>query len=176
MTEVAARRDEEVAHRTRPLTGLSEFPHLGETLPERSAAGDGVRRWGAAFEELRDDPATSPVFLATMGPVAAHTARATWVTNLLASGGVAVAPAGATDGVAAVVDAYDGQSVACLAGADAAYDEWGSDLVAALREAGARHVVVAGPAEVGSDLGADDHCHAGIDALDFLRRVRGVLS
>ncbi len=176
VAEVVARRDHEVAHRTRPLTGLSEFPHLGEELPERSSAGDGVRRWGAAFEALRDDPAASPVFLATMGPVAAHTARATWVTNLLASGGVAVVTAGATDGVAAVVEAYDGQPVACLAGADAAYDEWGSDLVAALREAGARRVVVAGPAEVGSDLGADDHCHPGIDALDFLRRTREELS
>ena len=172
VAEVAARRDHEVAHRTRPLTGLTEFPHLGEELPERPAGGDGVRRWGAAFEELRDDPAASPVFLATMGPVAAHTTRATWATNLLASGGVAVVSAGATDGVAAVVEAYDGQPVACLAGADAAYDEWGSDLVAALREAGARRVVVAGQA----DLGADDHCHAGIDALDFLRRTREELS
>ena len=107
-----------------------------------------------------------------MGPVAAHTTRATWATNLLASGGVAVVSAGATEGVAAVVEAYDGQPVACLAGADAAYDEWGSDLVAALREAGARRVVVAGQA----DLGADDHCHAGIDALDFLRRTREELS
>jgi hypothetical protein len=33
-------------------------------------------------------------------------------------------------------------------------------------------VVVAGRA----DVGADDQCHAGMDALDFLRRTRGVLS
>ena len=172
VAEVAARRADEVAHRTRPLTGLSEFPHLGEALPERSGAGDGVRRWGAAFEELRDAPAAAPAFLATMGPVAAHTSRATWATNLFAAGGVAMEPAGATDGVASVVEAYDGQRVACLAGTDAAYDEWGSDLVAALREAGARHVVVAGTA----DVGADDRAHAGGDALDLLHRVRGVLS
>ena len=96
------------------------------------------------FEELRDQPATSPVFLATMGPVAAHTARAGFATNLFAAGGVAVAVAGPTDGVESVLAAYDGQPVVCLAGPDAAYAEWGADLVAALRDAGARHVVVAG--------------------------------
>ena len=172
VAEAAARRDDEVAHRTRPLTGLSEFPHAGETLPERDGAGDGVRRWGAGFEELRDEPAATPVFLATMGSVAAHTARAGFATNLFATGGVAVDVAGPTDGIESVIAAYDGQPVACLAGSDAAYDEWGAGLVTALREAGVRHVVVAGRA----DVGADDQCHAGMDALDFLRRTRGVLS
>ncbi|WP_432476888.1 methylmalonyl-CoA mutase family protein [Nocardioides sp. GXQ0305] len=170
-----ARRDDDVAHRRRPLTGLTEFPHLGETLPERTGDGDGVRRWGAAFEELRDRPATTPAFLATMGSVSAHTARATWATNLLAAGGVAVEPAGATDDVASVVAAYgdSGRSpVAVLCGTDAAYEEWGSDLVAALRDAGARRVVVAGKA----DVGADDRAYAGIDALDFLTRTREVLA
>ena len=175
VADVAARRADDVAHRRRPLTGLSEFPHLGETLPERDGPGDGVRRWGAAFEELRDAPAATPAFLATMGPVAAHTARATWATNLLAAGGIAVEPAGATDDVGAMVAAYResaGSPVAVLCGTDAAYDQWGGDLVTALREAGARHVVVAGTA----GLGADDSAHAGIEALDFLRRTREALS
>jgi methylmalonyl-CoA mutase len=70
-----------------------------------------------------------------------------------------------------VLAAYDGQPVVCVCGTDAAYEEWGAALVAALRGAGARHVVVAGTA----DVGADDRCHVGIDALDFLRRTREVL-
>jgi methylmalonyl-CoA mutase len=172
VAEVVAARDTAVATRRQPLTGLTEFPNLAETLPERSGTGDAVRRWGAPFEELREQPATTPVFLATMGPVAAHTARAGFATNLLAAGGVAVTPAGPTEGVESVLAAYDGQPVACLAGTDAAYAEWGAALVSALREAGARHVVVAGKAEVG----ADDQCFAGMDALDFLRRTRGELS
>ena len=45
--------------------------------------------------------------------------------------------AGPTDGVDDLLAAYDGQPVVCLAGTDAAYAEWGADLVAALREAGA---------------------------------------
>ena len=86
------RRDREVATRKRPLTGLSEFPSLGETLPERrpDPAASDVNRYGAAFEALRDEPADNPVFLATMGTVAAHTARATFATNLFAAGGVRV--------------------------------------------------------------------------------------
>lgn len=171
VARTVADRDAAIAHRKRPLTGLTEFPNPVEDLPERDGPGDDVQRWGADFEALRDEPATAPVFLATMGTVAAHTARAGFATNLLAAGGVAVSLAGATDGVESVVAAHDGEAVACLAGPDQAYAEWGADLVAALRDAGVRHVVVAGKA----DIGADDQCYAGMDALDFLRRTRGVL-
>ena len=171
LAETVALRDQLVATRTWPRTGLTEFPNLAETLPERAGDGDDVRRWGAPFEELRDMPVTTPVFLATMGSVAAHTVRAGFATNLFAAGGVPVALAGATDGVESALAAYDGQPVVCLAGTDAAYAEWGASLVTALREAGARHVVVAGKA----DVGADDQCWTGMDALDFLRRTRGVL-
>ncbi len=172
--EVAARRDAEIARRRRPLTGVSEFPHLGEELPERPPhPHDGVRRYAAPFEALRDEPAAAPVFLATMGTVAAHTARASFATNLFAAGGLAVDLAGPTDGVEQVLAAYDGQAVACLAGPDPAYAEWGADLVAALREAGASWVIVAGKP---GDLGVDDSCAMGVDALDFLTRTREKLS
>jgi len=178
IAEVAAARDEQVAHRLRPLTGVSEFPNLGETLPERAASpiGDDVRRYGRAFEALRDEPAASPVFLATMGTVAAHTARATFATNLFAAGGVAVAAAGPTDGVESVLAAYTSSGVVsgviCLAGTDAAYAEWGTELVAALRDAGARHVIIAGkPID-----GVDDSCAMGVDALAFLTTTREKLT
>ena len=56
----SARR--EIATRKRPITGLTEFPNLGETLPEREPdrAADDVRRYGASFEALRDEPAAEP--------------------------------------------------------------------------------------------------------------------
>jgi methylmalonyl-CoA mutase len=167
---VAAIREQEVAQRKRPITGLTEFPDLAETLPERAADDEfaGVRAYGASFEALRDDPAKSPVFLATLGTVAAHTARATFATNLFAAGGIAVDLAGPTSGVDELLAAYSGQAVVCLAGSDPAYAEWGSEAVAALREAGAQHVVIAGkPTDY-----ADDSCAMGIDALDFLTRTR----
>jgi methylmalonyl-CoA mutase len=167
-------RDRQVATRERPITGLSEFPHLAEVLPDRAPAQESreVRRYGAAFEALRDDPAAGRVFLATMGTVAAHTARATFASNLLAAGGISVDVAGPTDSAEELVTAYDGQQVVFLAGSDAAYDAWGDDAVRALRDAGAHWVVIAGkPRE-----GVDDSAAAGMDALDFLHRTREKLS
>ena len=170
-------RDRDVARRRRPITGLSEFPHLGEALPEREAdptAGD-VRRYGAGFEALRDEPAATPVFLATMGTVASYTARASFATNLFAAGGVSVVVAGPSEGVDDVVAAYDSSTtgVVCLAGTDTSYAEWGADLAAALRGAGARHVILAGKP---GDIEVDDSCAAGVDALDFLHRTREQLA
>ena len=65
----SSERDREIATRKRPLTGLTEFPNLAETLPEREPAPESreVRRYGAAFEALRDDPPAGHVFLATHG-------------------------------------------------------------------------------------------------------------
>ncbi len=175
VAEVVARREAEIARRERPITGLTEFPNLAEELPEREPTGgatETVRRYGASFEAMRDDPPAGRVFLATLGPVAAHTARATFATNLLAAGGIAVDAAGATAGVDELVAAYDGHPVVCLAGSDPAYAEWGREAAAALREAGATHVVVAGkPADY-----SDDACAMGVDALDFLTRTREKLS
>jgi methylmalonyl-CoA mutase len=152
-----AERDRQVATRKRPLTGLSEFPNLDETLPERAPAPQSreVRRYGAAFEALRDDPAPEPVLLAALGTVAQHTARATFASNLLAAGGIAVTTEG-------------GHKVACLVGPDVLYDEEGAERAAALREAGVEWVIVAGKPR---DW-ADDSCALGVDALDFLRRTR----
>jgi methylmalonyl-CoA mutase len=171
ISDVAARRDQDVATRKRPITGLSEFPHLAETVPLRSGEPDAVRRYGAAFEALRAEPPAAHVFLATLGPIAAHTARAGFAGNLLAAGGVAVDVAGATSGVDDLLAAYDGQPVVCVAGTDAAYAEWGGEAAAALRGAGAGRVIVAGkPADW-----ADDSCALGVDAVDFLTRTREAL-
>ena len=171
---IVERREGEIAHRRRPITGLSEFPNLDEALPERQPdpAADRVRRYGASFEELRDAPAAGRVFLATLGTVAQHTARATFASNLLAAGGVSVDVAGATTGPQDLVEAYAGQPVVCLAGSDAAYEQWGAEAAAALRGAGARRVIIAGrPVDY-----CDDAAALGIDALDFLHRTREELS
>ena len=167
-----AERDRQVASRLRPITGLSEFPNLSEVLPERAGEPDGVRHYGAAFEAMRSAPPAAHVFLATLGPVAAHTARAGFAGNLLAAGGIAVDVAGATSGVDDLTDAYAGQTVVCVVGTDAAYAEWGREAAEALRAAGAATVVVAGkPADW-----ADDSCAPGVDAVDFLTRTRQALS
>ena len=162
IAEVVAKREAEIVRRKRPITGLTEFPNLGEALPERDGEGDDVRRYGASFEALRDAPADKFVFLATLGSVAQHTARATFASNLFAAGGIAVD----------VAEEHRGQSVVCLAGTDAAYDEHGAETAADLRKNGAKWVIVAGKPR---DW-ADDSCAMGVDALDFLTRTREKLA
>ncbi len=179
---VAAERDRQVATRERAITGVTEFPDLHQALPERAPYPEGslpVRAYGEPFEALRDAPGGSPVFLATMGTVAAHTARATFATNLFAAGGIDVVNQGRHDDLEEVVAHYDGESVVCLVGSDSAYTAWGAALVQALRAAGATWIVLAGnrrsmAAEDGADI--DDTCATGVDALDFLHRTREKLA
>jgi methylmalonyl-CoA mutase len=175
---VAAERERLVATREFPLTGVSEFPNLAETTPERRPYGRAlpVRRWGASYEALRRDPVETPVFLATLGTVAQHTARATFISNLLAAGGVGVESAGATANEADVITAYEAAgrpSVVALAGPDDLYAERGIVTIEALRAAGATRVIVAGKPR---DLDVDDAAAVGVDALAFLGRTREALA
>ncbi len=173
--EVVAAREVAIAHRRQPITGVSEFPNLGETLPVRTPhpSADAVRRYGASFVALRDEPAEGKVFLATMGTIAQHTARATFATNLFAAGGIAVDAAGPTADAEELAAKVDGHKVACLAGTDAAYAEWGAAAVEALRAAGVEHVILAGKP---GDLEVDDSCAMGLDALAFLHTTREALA
>ena len=179
---VVADRERLIATRAMPLTGVSEFPDLAEAKLERRPYGREfpVRRWGASYEALRNDPASAPVFLATLGPVAQHTARATFISNLFAAGGVGVVAAGATGDVAAVVAAYEAAgrpAVVALTGPDDLYAERGSETIEALRAAGAKHVIVAGkPRDLPIRDLVDDSAAVGVDALAFLGRTREALA
>uniref|UniRef100_UPI003B3B218A methylmalonyl-CoA mutase family protein n=1 Tax=Nakamurella sp. TaxID=1869182 RepID=UPI003B3B218A len=178
--DTAARRRDLIATRRRPITGVSEFPHAGEALPARPpwpASGPAdVPSWAADFEAMRDDPVAGTVFVATLGPVAAHAARAGFVANLLAAGGVTGRPAGATGSVQDVLAAYAGERVVLLAGADDAYAQWGADVIAALRAAGAATIVLAGPPGPALTELIDDHIAAGQDVVAFLHRLRTSLT
>lgn len=177
---VSAEREKAIARRRRPITGLTEFPNLAETLPERPVdpLNERVVRYGASFEALRDTPATTKVFLATLGTVAQHTARATFATNLLAAGGIGVEVAGATsdaEDIAGKYRAAGAPPVVCLAGSDKTYAEWGAAAIAALREAGATHVIIAGKPDA-VDAEVDDAASMGVDALAFLTATREKLA
>jgi methylmalonyl-CoA mutase len=176
---IAAAWDERatrLAHRTDAITGVSEFPNLTEKLPERRPAADvlpggGLPRVRAAqeFEELRDaaDAADErpSVYLATIGPIARHTARATFAGNLFQAGGLAT-PSG--DGAGGLDEA--GTSVACICGTDKDYGASAAGLAAELKAAGATQVWLAGKPELAVD-GVDGYVYAGCDALDVLRTV-----
>jgi methylmalonyl-CoA mutase len=171
-----AERAERLARRTDAITGVSEFANPAEVLPERQPASEVLPvgglprvRAAAAFEELRDraeahDPRPT-VYLATVGPVARHTARATFAANLFQAGGIAT-PAG--DGAGGLAEST--ATVACICGTDKDYAESAAGLAAELRDAGATSVWLAGKPDLAVD-GVDGYVYAGCDALQTLTTV-----
>jgi methylmalonyl-CoA mutase len=170
---IAAAWDERasrIAHRTDAIVGVSEFPNLAEVLPERQPAAEVLptgglprRRAAQEFEELRDRGAGSKIYLATIGPVARHTARATFAANLFQAGGLETPSGNGADGFA---DA--GTTLACICGTDKDYAAEAAGLAKELREAGATAVWLAGKPDLQVD-GVDGYVFAGCDALGALR-------
>jgi methylmalonyl-CoA mutase len=180
---VRAAREQAVATRRTPITGVSEFPDLAELPVERaprpaqpnlgaSVRGLPVYRPAAAYEAYRDRSdavlattgARPTAFLATLGPLATYSTRAAFARNLLAAGGIDTVEAGPTETPEAVAAAWDQVKapIAVLCSSDARYAEGGEATAAALRTAGARHILVAGKVDV---PGIDGQLYAGCDAL-----------
>lgn len=240
---VRAQREKEIATRRLPLTGVSEYPNLGEKPVETPvpapvaiaasaekasataaalAAGtfDGgiaaaaikdaqagvsssailaVLTQGSslaapalssvaytgAWEDLRDAAdgycartgAYPQVFLACIGRIPEHRARATFAQNLFGAGGM-TAPM--NDGFASVEEAVEafrqsGSEVACICSSDARYEEVVEPLAAALKTAGAREVVLAGrnaeKEAAWRAAGVSTFIFMGCDALSILRTM-----
>ncbi|MGW0202942.1 methylmalonyl-CoA mutase family protein [Nonomuraea sp. NPDC003201] len=177
-----ARRADDVAHRRLPITGVSEFPNVHEKpvrppTPAQAASETGGLprvRYAEEFEALRDladaRPERPTVFLATIGPVAAHTARAAFAANLFQAGGLDTETAGpgADPEQIATAFAVSGASVACLCSTDKLYAQHAAAVATALRKAGARKVWLAGKGEY---EGVDGNLYAGCDALAVLRET-----
>lgn len=181
---VWARRSDNLAHRRDPLTGVSEFPNLAERLPARTPAppvpGGGLprRHYADGFEARRDRAdahlaatgARPTVLLATLGPLAAHSARAGFAANLLAAGGIDTVRVSADD-PAAVTAALTARpaAVVCVCGSDDSYRTAAAPLAATLARAGARRVWLAGRA--GGYDHVDDYLYTGCDALAVIDAV-----
>ncbi|MEU7037608.1 methylmalonyl-CoA mutase subunit beta [Streptomyces sp. NPDC046237] len=165
-------RSAKLAKRREPITGVSEFPHLTEKpvvrepATEQPAGGLPRVRRDDAFEALRARSdahlaATGSrprIFLATLGPAAAHTARATFAANLFQAGGIEPVMEGTFE--------ESGASEACLCSSDALYEEQAEARAEELGSLGARHVFLAGrPA---AHAGVDSYVFAGCDAVAVL--------
>ncbi|KUI29728.1 methylmalonyl-CoA mutase [Mycobacterium sp. IS-1742] len=183
IADVAARRADDIAHRRTALTGVNEYPNIDEPALPPGEAFTAVARYAAGFEALRDRSdavlastgARPKVLLLPMGPLAEHNIRATFATNLLASGGIeAVNPGtvGAAD-VAQAVSAAGGPSVAVICGTDTRYGTDAAAVVAAAREAGVTRVYLAGPEKSVADAEPkpDDYLTAKIDAVAALSNL-----
>ena len=179
----AGERAKAIATRRNELTGVSAFPKLGsdgvEVRPPpspRQPAGAAERmtplrplRLAEPFERLRDqaDAAIAKgkvarVFLASLGQLADHSARSTWIANMLAAGGIeAIQTEGFTNS-AEVGRAFaeSGTTVACICSSDAIYAELAEATAGALKQAGALKVYLAGRPKNEAELRA-----AGVDAL-----------
>jgi methylmalonyl-CoA mutase len=176
LAETWKSRTANLARRRDPITGVSEFPNLQERLPARAARPGGIIpgvHYAQEFEALRDladAQETRPkVFLATIGPVSAYTARASFAANLFQSGGIATVAGGTgvdPDRIAADFIAADAV-IACLCSSDRLYGEHAEAVAAALRRAGAQKVWLAG--KKGEFAGVDANLYAGCDVLGVLR-------
>ncbi|MGW4178155.1 methylmalonyl-CoA mutase family protein [Streptomyces rubiginosohelvolus] len=183
-----AARSAKLARRKEPITGVSEFPMPGERPVEREPAPDAyagapgglprVRR-DEAFEALRARSdahlaatgSRPKVFVAALGPAAAHTARASFAVNLFGAGGIEAVhdPVSVDADTAAGALTASGASVAVLCSSDALYAEQAEQVAGALKSAGAAQVFLAG--RPGEYAGVDAHVFAGCDAVAVLTSV-----
>ncbi|MGY5014944.1 methylmalonyl-CoA mutase family protein [Streptomyces sp. 900105755] len=166
-----AERSKKLAKRREPVTGVSEFPFLAEKpvvrepAPEPPSGGLPRVRRDEAYEELRTRSdahlaATGSrprIYLATLGPAAAYTARAGFAANLFQAGGIEPVTEGSFE--------ESGATEAVLCSSDALYAEQAEPTAASLKAAGARHVALAGRGEF---AGVDSYVFAGCDAVAVL--------
>lgn len=186
IAEIAARRSDDIAHRRTAITGVNEYPNLTEPpLPQSDssysplAAGKLVR-YAADFEALRDRAdayltrtgSRPQVLLLPLGPLAEHNIRATFASNLLASGGIEAINPGTVDaaGVKGAVTEAGSPTVAVVCGTDKRYQDEASGVVHAARNAGISRVYLAGPEKAVADVEhqPDQFLTAKINAVEAL--------
>ena len=151
-----ARRVAAIARRKEPVVGVSEFANLREQLPGAPAALPGVHRDAEAFEALRARVEAAPrdVALIQLGPPAEHRARTGFAESFFAVAGLRAQPR----------DIAPGVDIACLCGSDERYAAEAAAAARALRDAGARRVVLAGrPGALEAELRA-----AGVEVFVFV--------
>lgn len=181
IAETRGKASRDIATRRAPITGTSEFPHLGEApvsvlMPAPSEAGPALPAEAALeaeplpsvrdaepFEALRDasDDALArrgrrpSVFLANLGPLAAFTARATFARNFFEAGGIEAVTNDGFPSPEALAAAFraSGAALACLCSSDEVYAREAAAAAKALKAAGARHLYLAGrPGELEAAL------------------------
>lgn len=182
-----ARRDA-LARRREAVTGVSEFPLIGETLlggpaalrPDRGSGGLPRIRWSQWHEELRDrsdayaattgSPPT--LTLAPLDASRASAARAARVGALLAPAGIATVTVDAVPGDAA--DAGPVPVIVVCGSPDADADEVRA-AVARARARGASTVVVAAGNQEATVPGAGERITDDMDVLSFSDRMLDAL-
>jgi methylmalonyl-CoA mutase len=170
ITAAREARQHEIATRRRSLTGVNQFPLLGDDGLERSpgepsrprqisrgarAGSPANTRDGVQFELLRARAASlgePKILLACVGPLAAHVNAAQWAKNFFEAGGVTT--------VAQTELAPDGFRVAAVCTGKTGDP---APTVAALRDAGIEQIYA-----VGADAEGAERIKDGVDMVAVL--------
>ncbi|MCE5231465.1 methylmalonyl-CoA mutase subunit beta [bacterium] len=131
-----------------------------------------------ASDEFLEKTGRRPrVFLANMGPVARHTARANYASNFFGAGGFEIISNTGFKTPPEAAEAFkaSGAHIAVICSDDKLYAELAADTAAALKAAGARTVVLAGnPGEAKAAYqaaGIDRFIYISCDVLEILRAL-----
>lgn len=183
LEELKAKRAKLLATRKLPITGVSEFPQVHEKPLDnkaRPAAAPIALDWtrdSEMFEALRDRAAkgAQPVFLACLGTRRDFGAREGFASNVFHIAGLETpeVEGGTTEEIVAAWKAA-ATPVVCLCSSTKLYAEQGQDVAKALKEAGAKLVILAGaPKELGEGGEAviDRNIAMGIDVVETLTAV-----
>ena len=198
VAEIAKNRAAAVARAKEKITGSNEFPDIAEKPLSVLAAFDATAsgeapaggktlvpaRLSEPFEALRrrsdahlaKTGARPRVFLATLGPVAAFTARANFAKNFFEAGGVEAVFGPVTDDSSEIVAAFraSGAKLACLCSSDAIYCDAAKPAALALRGAGATLYLAGRPGDLEDELrgaGVERFIFVGCDMLALLQRA-----
>lgn len=193
MIEAWAARQKNIAARRDPITGVSEFPDIHEKgiadigpMPSAPVslkpAGETVQpilfhRLAESYEAFRalsdglsENGLKPSIFLANIGTAVDYTARATFAKNLFEAGGIETIPSDGGDDLSIITEAYaaSGSRLAVLCASDSLYEEYGSGLVKALVNAGAKVFVAGKPdnIEALTEAGLLGAVYMGCDALE----------
>jgi methylmalonyl-CoA mutase len=194
-------REQNIARRKEVLTGASEFPNLQEAgvavedvkptalapLGQATITFEALeaRRLAEPFERLRDrsdqilkSTGMRPrVFLANLGTPADFTARAAFARSFFETGGIeAIDTDGFSDPTTlAMACKASGAEFACLCSSDKVYAQHAAAAAQALKNAGTKHIYLAGrPGQQEAALrgaGVNDFILAGGDALTTLQKA-----
>lgn len=204
--KVAATRAERlkaIAHRKDALTGVSDYPDLGElpvkvldvphvSVPPMPASitfeGLPPMRLAEPFEALRDASdrilaktgARPKVFLANLGKLSDFTVRATFAKNFYEAGGIEAVTNDGFKNQADMVAALkaSGAKLACLCSSDKVYGSEATEAAKALAAAGAVVQLAGRPGENEQhwrQAGVKDFIYMGCDVLSTLQAVHGSL-
>ena len=185
LTEIVATAFEEGASLGAVAGALDRDPVSIAALPTAPLAAGFEALRDASNDHLAKTGARPKIFLANLGPIAKHTARATFSKNYFEAGGIeAVSNDGFADADACAAAFKDsGAEVAILCSADPLYGDMTPTVAPALKAAGCKKLFQAGhPGDKKDDYmaaGVDDFIFMGGPVLTTLRqtlRELGVIS